>query len=166
VLIYKTGDLMVADEPIILHGCNAQGVMGSGVAKAIREVYPEAYAGYRAAYELSGLRVGQIVWVPTKGKFIANAVSQEWFGRDGKQYVSYQGIEAIFVQVYDWITENIDDDYHDVPVVAIPRIGSSLGGGDWKTISQIIEFAMKDRHVVVYDLPLTNAEPHAISNPT
>jgi O-acetyl-ADP-ribose deacetylase (regulator of RNase III) len=155
MLIYKTGDLMQADEPIIVHGCNAQGVMGSGVALAIRNAYPEAYTGYRAEYDRAGLRVGQIVWIETRGKLIGNAISQEWFGRDGKQYVSYGGIEAIFQQIYDIITSRIDPEYHDVPVVAIPRIGSALGGGDWRVISQIINVAMKDRDVVVYDLPLT-----------
>lgn len=153
MIIYKTGDLMQATEPVILHGCNAQGVMGSGVAKAIRATFPRAYEAYRAQYEMAGLRVGQIVWVPVGDKIIANAISQEFYGRDGKQYVSYEGIEAIFTLVYDWITDNVEPEFWPIPAIAIPRIGSSLGGGDWKIISGIIETAMKDRHVVVYDLP-------------
>ncbi len=36
MITYKQGDLMKASETYIAHGCNAQGVMGSGVAKAIR----------------------------------------------------------------------------------------------------------------------------------
>jgi len=41
-MIYRQGDLVMAVEPIIIHGCNAKGVMGSGVAKAIRAYYPDA----------------------------------------------------------------------------------------------------------------------------
>ena len=35
-IIYKQGDLLEAEEVVIVHGCNAQGVVGSGVALAIR----------------------------------------------------------------------------------------------------------------------------------
>ena len=31
---------------VIVHGCNAQGVMGSGVAKQLRAKYPEIYVDY------------------------------------------------------------------------------------------------------------------------
>lgn len=31
-IIYKQGDLLSCPERVILHGCNAQGVMGSGIA--------------------------------------------------------------------------------------------------------------------------------------
>ena len=48
---YRTGDLLEAAEPVIVHGCNAQGSMGAGVARAIRDRYPAAYAAYRAAHE-------------------------------------------------------------------------------------------------------------------
>ena len=39
-------DLLNSPDRIIVHGCNAQGVMGAGVAKAIRTKYPEAYSNY------------------------------------------------------------------------------------------------------------------------
>ncbi len=40
---YVNGDLFATDIKTIVHGCNAQGVMGSGVAKSIRENFPKAY---------------------------------------------------------------------------------------------------------------------------
>lgn len=33
------GDLLVAPHRVIAHGCNLVGVMGAGIAKAIREAY-------------------------------------------------------------------------------------------------------------------------------
>ena len=44
---YKNGDLLNVTEGIILHGCNGQGVMGAGVAKAIKMKYPEAFTAYK-----------------------------------------------------------------------------------------------------------------------
>ena len=41
------GDLLKAKEKFIVHQCNAQGVMGSGVAKQIATLYPEAEKQYK-----------------------------------------------------------------------------------------------------------------------
>ena len=38
---YKIGDLLTAPQKCIAHQVNCQGVMGSGVARAIRNEYPK-----------------------------------------------------------------------------------------------------------------------------
>ena len=43
---YRQGDLFQTDVRHIVHGCNAQGVMGKGVAKLVKELYPKAYNEY------------------------------------------------------------------------------------------------------------------------
>ena len=73
-------DLLGATHGIILHGCNAQGVMGSGVAKLIRAKWPGAYAAYRQAFESSGLKPGQTVWYRASQDpllMIGNAITQK-----------------------------------------------------------------------------------------
>jgi O-acetyl-ADP-ribose deacetylase (regulator of RNase III) len=45
-IVYVPGDLLNG-ETMIVHGCNAQGVMGRGVAKEIKERMPWAYEAYR-----------------------------------------------------------------------------------------------------------------------
>lgn len=156
MLIYKTGDLMVAPEPIIVHGCNAQGVMGSGVAKAVKSTYPGAYKMYRDAYETSGLELGQVIWnwvfypnddSPTR--LVANAITQEFYGRDNKRYVDYEAIKTAFGEIA-LVARDVFPD--DPKCVAIPKIGAGFGGGDWNTIAGIIETSMKDFTVAVYDL--------------
>ena len=49
---YRKGDLFQTEIKTIVHGCNAQGVMGSGVAKIIRDKYPKAYDRYVAEYKI------------------------------------------------------------------------------------------------------------------
>ena len=44
---YKIGDLLTAPQKCIAHQVNCQGVMGSGVAKAIRNEYPKVYKEYK-----------------------------------------------------------------------------------------------------------------------
>lgn len=45
---YIHGDLFAVNSGIILHGCNSHGVMGSGVAKTFKKLYPEAFKKYMA----------------------------------------------------------------------------------------------------------------------
>ena len=45
------GDIFECNDDAILHQVNCQGVMGSGVAKQVRERYPYVYKQYRQLCE-------------------------------------------------------------------------------------------------------------------
>ena len=146
IINYRKDDLMFAEEKYILHGCNAQGVMGKGVAKSIREHYPEAYDVYREHFLTRGLIVGSTILVPTKGKIIINAISQRNYAKgyhDTTRYVSYDAIEEIFKGLNFTLRGE---------TIAIPKIGSQLGGGNWDIISNIIDVSTPDINIVVYYL--------------
>lgn len=134
------GSLLDVKEGLLVHGCNAQGVMGSGVAKAIRDTYPIAYQLYRKQYEEKGLRVGQVIWAKISDEprlAIANAITQEFFGRDpGVRYVDYDGVQAAFQRVGK-VARDTGLSVH------YPRIGAGLGNGDWSVISGIIDEALQ-----------------------
>ena len=51
-IIYKNGNLLDAQTAVIAHQVNCQGVMGSGVAKQIRDKWTNVYTAYRAEYDL------------------------------------------------------------------------------------------------------------------
>ena len=143
---YKIGDLIEAEEQIICHGCNAQGVMGSGVALAIKYHFPEAFKKYREEYETNGLKVGDVIFEHTKEKIIANCITQEFYGRVDKRYVSYDGMRSCFQKVNKLSKErNLK--------VALPLIGANLGGGDWSVIYKIVEEEF-DKRPSVYVLNL------------
>lgn len=142
----KNGDLLSVKEGIIVHGCNAQGVMGSGVAKAIRDRYPEAYNRYRAVFVEQGerLNLGQIipVWV-TPTLCIVNGITQDFYGRTGDRYVDYAAVGEVFRRV---VTEQRQL-YHvrgENYTINFPKIGAGLGGGDWNVIEPIITEALGD----------------------
>lgn len=129
---------MTAPVNIIGHGCNAQGRMGSGVAAAIRETFPKAYETYSMKYINNGLILGEVVWVkigPNK-KYIANCITQEFMGNDGKRYVDYDAVANCMKDIDKFIKTNFKG---SVATVAFPLIGAGLAGGDWKIISSIIE---------------------------
>jgi O-acetyl-ADP-ribose deacetylase (regulator of RNase III) len=89
---YRKGNLFKTDIYTIVHGCNAQGVMGSGVAKIVYDDYRYAYDEYWEHHSEYGLTLGEIICVPCNGKMIVNAITQDNFGRTGERFVSYDAV--------------------------------------------------------------------------
>jgi O-acetyl-ADP-ribose deacetylase (regulator of RNase III) len=136
---YIKGDLLTTDCDIMAHGVNAQGVMGSGVAKSIRNKYPKAYEDYNKQYRTLGLTLGKILWVPIwEGPLIANCITQEFYGRDStKTYINYEAIRSCMEGVHSEAA--FEDEHNKKQTVAMPMIGAGLGGGEWDRIEAIIE---------------------------
>lgn len=150
IVKYIKGDLLETDLMNIAHGCNAQGVMGSGVAKAVRAKYPEVFKAYKAVYDRSGLFVGEVVYVETHdGKTIHNMITQENYGRTpGFKFVSYDGIYTCF----KYLNADVSLREEGMIDLAIPKIGSQLGGGNWDAIKAIIDSVTPDIDIIVYSI--------------
>lgn len=150
MLVYKKGDVTTAHEDIIAHGCNARGVMGKGVAKAIRDKWPGAYEAYKAAYDEHGLHLGEVVIYQGDTVTVANCITQEFYrgGDDNTQYVDYDAVHKCMGALRRYCEEQ------DLHTIAMPKIGAGLGGGDWLRIEGIIryEFEETDIKISVYEL--------------
>ena len=146
-LEYRKGDLFSVTEGIIAHGCNAQGVMGSGVARIVRDNYPAAYKFYLHIHSIQGLELGEVLDVQvSQDLYIANMITQEFYGRT-KREVSYDTIDECFANL---MTRNMRG-----LTINIPKIGAGLGGGDWNVIEAIIKSNLdkyKGQKVVVWEL--------------
>jgi O-acetyl-ADP-ribose deacetylase (regulator of RNase III) len=144
------GDILSVDRGIIVHGCNAKGVMGSGVALAIRRKYPEAFRVYREIFEEDGLELGTVCFVDVgKDLVIANAITQENYNnqRNGPAcMVDYAAIKSCFQEVAN------EAKYLGLPV-HYPMIGAGLGGGDWNIIQEIIEETLYSVERTLWKLP-------------
>lgn len=146
---------MSCPEIAIAHGCNAQGVMGSGVAKAVRSHYPWAFDAYAAECN-EGLRAHltrhQLVGrcIPShnddKTKWVFNLITQERYGRDpAHRYMSYDALERSLRDMDSWFKWN------DLKKeLGIPMIGAGLGNGNWNIIQTIIHETLPDYAINVY----------------
>lgn len=139
------------NKPVILvHGCNAQGVMGSGVAALVKKLYPFAFDAYRAEHNDFGLVLGDVVFASTPAGdddncsvTVANAITQQNYGRDGKLYVSYDAVVESMLKVAAVAKTR------NVPVI-FPMIGGGLGGGDIKRLTAIFQAAFHDVDATLY----------------
>jgi O-acetyl-ADP-ribose deacetylase (regulator of RNase III) len=146
---YVKGDLLKSGLPLIAHGCNMQGVMGSGIALQIKLKYTYAFVEYKKAI-LRGAALGDII--PSYSEFnpiIINCLTQQYYGKDGKVYISYDAIKSCFNKLSDYCLE------YGVEEMGMPKIGAGLGGGDWNRIENILKNSIKilnNTKVYVYEL--------------
>ncbi len=150
-IIYRSGNLLDAEEPVIAYGCNARGVMEGGVAKAVRERYPVTYQMYRNQFDdPEGLKLGHTIWVDCGKHVVVNAITQQDCGDDGKRYVDYDALRSAMKEINDsrlWSSDLLARKPH---AVAMPLVGVGSGGGKWSEIAPIIESVMDRVQPVVY----------------
>lgn len=144
---YVKGDLLEANHSLIVHQVNCQGVMGSGVALAIKNKYPVVYDEYMRNCAESSVflykLLGTVQFIEVSdGKEICNLFGQDRFLPRTKRHTSYDALVNGFEQIKKVHKGDI----------AMPKIGCGLGGGDWKIVSAIIKSVFDDRDVYVYTL--------------
>lgn len=140
------GDIFDTNANAILHQVNCRGVMGSGVAKQVREKYPSVYSSYKKACEHLGPygvfgKIQVCAINPEKTRFVVNLFSQLNYGYSGC-YTDYEKLKECLKKVNERFSGRS---------VAIPYlIGCDRGGGDWEVVSKIIEETLTDCDVTFY----------------
>lgn len=147
----KLGNLLSVTEGYIIHGCNAQGVMGAGLASQIKNKYYPAYLTYKDAYDNFISSIGKMP-IGTNSYFhapdysnvvVVNAVTQEFYGNDSfETYTSYAAMKECFRKLNLFIINGM---LEGVPMkVNFPMIGCGLGGGIWNIVAGIINKELDD----------------------
>ena len=130
------------DVDIIVHQANCFCQMGSGIAKEIARLYPEAVTADRRSKKGDKSKLGSYtVGVSDHGIIIINLYSQYHYGKTPNTcYTDYGAMKTGLLE--------IKDDY-DTPiannVLAIPyKMGCGLAGGDWNIVHKIIHEVFDD----------------------
>ena len=116
----------------IMHVCNNMGVMGSGVAREIRDRIPEAYKAYRDYYDY---------WSDVEGKIplgkisfcdeVINLHAQDGYGKS-KRHLDYEGLYKSLACAREIMIGKVDH-------IAVPfRMGSDRAGGDWNVVTAML----------------------------
>jgi len=125
---------------VIAHQTNCQGVMGAGVAKVIRDAYPEIYHTYQTTCRANHM-LGQCQMIQTRdGKYVANVFGQDRYGRmrldrEGKRipYTDYRALKSALKSL------SLQMSRMGLETVAFPYLmGCRNGGGDWKKVRELI----------------------------
>ena len=144
------GNLLDATEDVICHQVNCQGVMNSGVAKAIRDKWPEVYFAYRAythSYTDENELLGKsfLVSLNDSPQVVMNMFAQNLYGYDGSSYTSYDAFYKCLEDIKKKVSCHCS--------IAFPyKIGSDRGGASWDVIYAMICDVLGDWDVTIYKL--------------
>jgi len=140
-------DLFDGHDDIIIHQCNCFKNWGRGIVIPMKAHYPQAYqADIKTNYADKNKLGKYTFWTGTsihkdKQITVINAYGQFACGIN-KQRTTYKALKKALIKVNEEFPEG---------TIGMPKIGCGLGGGDWNTVSKIIEEAFPDRQVTIYE---------------
>ena len=145
---YTAGDILAADTEALVNTVNCVGIMGRGIALQFKNAFPKNYEAYKAACDREEVQPGRMFVFETHGltnpKYIINfPTKRHWRGKSRIEDIE-AGLQALVEEIQ---TRHIRS-------IAIPPLGSGLGGLNWSDVRPRIEAALgeqNDLDVVVYE---------------
>ena len=145
---YARGDILKADAEALVNTVNCVGVMGRGIALQFKRAYPANFKAYAAACERSEIQPGHMFVFDTgeltNPRYIVNFPTKvHWRDKSRIEHIEV-GLEALVAETTA----------REIRSIAIPPLGSGLGGLDWGEVKPLIERAvagLPQVDVVVYE---------------
>ena len=136
---YKNGDIFNEDVEAIVNSVNCVGVMGRGIALQFKNMFPENFKAYSDACKHKEVQPGRMFVFETgqltNPRYIINfPTKRHWRGKS-----RMEDIESGLKSLSEAIKER------NIRSIAIPPIGSDLGGLLWNEVRPRIE-AMLEEH--------------------
>jgi O-acetyl-ADP-ribose deacetylase (regulator of RNase III) len=148
---FVTGNILEADAEALVNTVNCVGIMGRGIALQFKNVFPANFRAYEAACARQEIQPGHMfvfeTGTMTNPKFIINfPTKRHWRGKSRMEDIE-SGLKALVAEIRR----------RNIRSIAVPPLGSGLGGLNWRDVRANIETAMRglvDVDVFVY-------EPHS-----
>jgi O-acetyl-ADP-ribose deacetylase (regulator of RNase III) len=133
---WRQGDLLKADAEALVNTVNCVGIMGRGIALQFKNIFPENFRAYAAACQRGEVQPGRMFVFDTgqltQPRFIINfPTKRHWRGKSRIEDIE-TGLQALVAEIR----------MHKIRSIAIPPLGSGLGGLDWAEVRPRIEQAM------------------------
>lgn len=146
---YKIGNILTEDAEALVNTVNCVGVMGRGIALQFKKAFPENFKAYAAACKQELLQPGRMFVFETgqltNPRYIINfPTKRHWKGKSRIEDID-TGIAALATEIRS----------RNIRSIAIPPLGSGLGGLDWSEVRPRIDAALRD----ISDLKVIIFEP-------
>jgi O-acetyl-ADP-ribose deacetylase (regulator of RNase III) len=132
---FTKGDILTAPAEALVNAVNCVGIMGRGIALQYKKAYPKNFELYEAACSRGELQPGRM-FVTETGKFLPKYIinfptKRHWRGKSGIEDIE-SGLEALVIEIRE----------RKIKSIAVPALGSGLGGLDWLEVRPKIESAL------------------------
>lgn len=157
---YTTGDILKADVEALVNTVNCVGVMGRGIALQFKKWFPANFKAYESACKREEIQPGQMFVFETRQltnpKYIINfPTKRHWRGKSRIADIE-SGLDALVDEIHT----------RKIRSIAVPPLGSGLGGLDWTEVRTLIEKRLADLgdvRVLVFE-PGHNPDSRAVKN--
>lgn len=137
---HRRGDIFAQpDLDAIGHGVNCKGKMGSGIAVAFRQRFPDMHRKYVKICDAGRLDLG-MVWAyedKASGIHVLNIASQYYPGADARFDSLVLGVK----KALSYCEEN------NLRTLGLPQIGCGIGGLEWSEVAPALEALAADSPV-------------------
>jgi O-acetyl-ADP-ribose deacetylase (regulator of RNase III) len=135
---FTSGDILKDDVDAIVNTVNCVGIMGRGIALQFKNAWPENFKAYEAACKREEVQPGRMfvyeVGQLTTPRYIINfPTKRHWRGKSRIEDIE-SGLKALVGEIRQ----------RGIRSIAIPPLGSGLGGLDWNDVRPRIEAAMHE----------------------
>lgn len=145
---FKTGDILSADTEALVNTVNCVGIMGRGIALQFKNAFPANFKAYEAACTREEVQPGKMfvfeTGTMTNPKYIINfPTKRHWRGKSRIEDIE-SGLKALVEEIRA----------RGIRSVAIPPLGSGLGGLNWADVRAHIVEALRglnDVQVIVFE---------------
>ena len=145
---FTTGDILAEDAEALVNTVNCVGVMGRGIALQFKKAFPENFRVYAEACEHGDVQPGRMfvfeTGALTNPRYVINfPTKRHWRGNSRIEDID-TGLKALAKVIRE----------RDIRSIAVPPLGSGLGGLEWSDVRPRIEKALqdlKDLDVVVFE---------------
>jgi len=123
MITYVDFSLFESPAQILVNTVNTVGVMGKGIAKEFKRIYPEMFKEYQELCERSAFDIGGLWLYKTSHKWVLNfPTKKHWRSPSKPEYIK-AGLKK-FVQIYQEAK---------ITSISFPQIGCGNGELDWKS---------------------------------
>ena len=148
MITYKTGDILTESTEALVNTVNCVGVMGRGIALQFKRAFPDNFKAYAARCERNQVRPGQVYVFETGTvvlpRYIVNfPTKRHWRGKSRIEDVE-AGLESLVQEIRS----------RRIRSIAIPPLGSGLGGLPWhgvRTRMEAVLGALEEVEIVIYE---------------
>lgn len=148
MILSTQGDILRDDSEAVVNTVNCVGVMGRGIALQFRNAYPENYKAYEKACQRGEVQPGRMFVFETgelaNPRFIINfPTKRHWRGKSRMEDID-SGLSALVEVLRE----------RGIRSIALPPLGSGLGGLDWSEVRPRIVAALEvleEVKVSIYD---------------
>jgi O-acetyl-ADP-ribose deacetylase (regulator of RNase III) len=134
---YTQGDILKCEAEALVNTVNCVGVMGRGIALQFKNLFPANFRAYASACKRQEVQPGRMFVFDTgkltPPRYIINfPTKRHWRGKSRIEDIE-SGLAALVAVIRE----------RDIRSIAVPPLGSGLGGLEWAQVRPRIEAALK-----------------------